>query len=180
MLVHIVSFGSNWWARYGHDTEHRHRFSRHACYYNSTGILCGRKVRRHWMAPGLIRFNGAGDFNPHFPDRALNQTFHCAELTYVFGGNRLLFERKASRESVPDCYLVAVQSSRFGCIDPQADWKSPRSVVVAVSQLRDEQEVMLLMMADDWISTSSGIWRLSGFDGKAKARLEFQVEEETV
>ena len=62
MLVKILNFGTNWWARFGSDLDDPLRLTCHAAYYNSTGIRCGRKVRRHWIAPGLIRFNGVGDF----------------------------------------------------------------------------------------------------------------------
>ena len=71
MLVQVLSFGTNWWARFGRNADDPHRFTRHAAYYNSTGLRCGNKVRRHWITSGLIRFNGVGDFNPNFPDRAL-------------------------------------------------------------------------------------------------------------
>lgn len=47
MLVKVLSFGTNWWARFGRDPFDPRRFTRHAAYYNSTGVRCGRKVRRH-------------------------------------------------------------------------------------------------------------------------------------
>ena len=68
MLVKILEFGSNWWARFGRDPHDRYRYTRHAAYFNSTGVRCGSKMRRYWLVPGLIRFNGVGDFNPQFPE----------------------------------------------------------------------------------------------------------------
>ena len=94
MRVTVISFGSNWWARFGRDPRDRYRFTRRAAYFNSTGLRSGSKVRRYWIVPGLLRFNGVGDFNPQFPDRAIGATFECADLTFAFGGNRLLFVRK--------------------------------------------------------------------------------------
>ena len=73
MLVKVLNFGTNWWARFGRDAEDPYRFSRRAAYYNSTGVRCGRKVRRHWVTSGLLRFNGVGDFNPNFPERAIGR-----------------------------------------------------------------------------------------------------------
>ena len=58
MLVKILGFGSNWWARFGRDPQDRYRYTRHAAYFNSTGVRCGNKMRRYWVVPGLIRFNG--------------------------------------------------------------------------------------------------------------------------
>jgi len=75
MLVQILNFGSNWWARFGSDPADRYRFTRRAAYFNSTGLRFGNKIRRHWIVPGLIRFNGIGDFNPQFPRRSLGAAF---------------------------------------------------------------------------------------------------------
>jgi hypothetical protein len=38
MLVQVLSFGTNWWARFGRNADDPHRFTRHAAYYNSTGV----------------------------------------------------------------------------------------------------------------------------------------------
>ena len=36
----VLKFGSNWWARFGHDPRDRYRYTRHAAYFNSTGLIC--------------------------------------------------------------------------------------------------------------------------------------------
>lgn len=162
MLVKVLNFGTNWWARFGRDAEDAYRFTRHAAYYNSTGIRCGSKIRRHWIISGLLRFNGVGDFNPNLPHRAIGQTFVCAALTHAFGGNRLLFQSKAPKSAVPDYYLAVVPSGAYGRIDFSSSvWKSVLSEVIAASQLRDMQEAMLLMKPGDWVQTSSGFWQLN-------------------
>jgi hypothetical protein len=161
MLVKVLNFGTNWWARFGRNMEDPYRFSRHAAYYNSTGVRCGSKIRRHWTTSGLVRFNGVGDFNPNLPERAIGNTFVCSELTHAFGGNRLLFQSKARKSAVPDCYLVVVSSGMHGSIDfASTVWKSVFSQVIAASQLRDKQEAMLLMRPGDWVQTGSGFWQL--------------------
>lgn len=162
MLVQVLSFGTNWWARFGRNVDDPHRFTRHAAYYNSTGVRCGSKVRRHWITPGLIRFNGVGDFNPNLPDRAIGRTFVCSELSQAFGGNRLLFQLRAPQNDVPDSYLVVVSSDVHGPIDfSSGAWKSVFSRVIAASHLRDKQEAMLLMNPGDWVQTSTGFWQLT-------------------
>src|SRR5579872_2907511 len=134
MVVMILGYGCNWWARYGHDANDPYRFTRHAAYYNSSGIRCGSKVRRHWVVPGLIRHNGAGDFNPHLPQRSVGQTFICSEVDFLFGGNRLLIERKAPQTSSPECFLIAVSSDRFGTLSLKADdSRSPSCRVICAS-----------------------------------------------
>jgi hypothetical protein len=161
MSVRILEFGSNWWARFGPDHEDPHRYTRHAAYYNSAGIRCANRIRRHWVLPGLIRFNGVGDFNPHFPGRALGEIFWCADPVFTCGGNRVLFVRRAAKRMVPDRYLLVFSSDRHGALDlDNAGWKSQSIWPISISQLDDRQESLLLMEAEDWLSSTLGLWRL--------------------
>jgi hypothetical protein len=156
MLVKVLSFGSNWWRR----SLQTAAPARHAG-YNSTGLRCGRKMRRHWIVPGVLRFNAAANYAWQPPTAAIGHTFICSDLTYAFGGNRLLFRKPAEDSASPDYYLVAISSGLYGNINfRSAAWKSVFSRVVAVSQLRDQQETMLLMHACDWVQTSRGFWQL--------------------
>jgi hypothetical protein len=156
MLVKVLSFGSNWWQR-------SREISEPSCcaYYNSTGVRCGRKIRRHWILPGILRLNGVSNFDPTRPMRAVAHTFRTSGLTCAFGGNRLLFESRAPDSLSPDFFLIAINSRFHGSIDfTSGVWKSVFTQVVAVSQLRDMQETLLLMGAADWIQTSLGFWQL--------------------
>lgn len=162
MLVKLLNFGTNWWARFGSDPADPFRYTRHAAYYNSTGIRCGRKIRRHWIVPGMIRFNGVGEFNPHRPKGSLGHTFLTSNLDFLFGGNRLLLKSKMPESSVADCYLVVISRELHGHVDLGfPDWKSPAARVIAASQLRQMQEIMLLMKPGDWVKTACGCWQLS-------------------
>jgi hypothetical protein len=162
MLVKILEFGSNWWARFGRDPQDRYRYTKHAAYFNSTGVRCGSKMRRYWMVPGLIRFNGVGDFSPQFPNRAVGEVFECADLVFACGGNRVLFRRKVAQSRRPDYFLSVVSSRRFGAVSFEtSDWKSESLIPIAVSHIRETQEAMLLMRAGDWIRSTLGIWQLT-------------------
>jgi hypothetical protein len=174
MLVKVLNFGTSWWARPGRELHDPYRFTRHAAYFNSTGVRCGRKVRRHWIVPGVIRFNGISDFNPHLPNRSLGKTFECTDLEFSFGGHRLLFRHKHSRSGQPDWFLVVLSEERHGRINfAAANWKSSLSQVIAASQLRDMQEAMLLMREGDWVQTNCGFWQLViADDARFAARLE--------
>jgi hypothetical protein len=177
MLVKVLSFGTNWWARFGRDPHDPWRFTRHAAYYNSTGVRCGHKVRRHWIVSGLIRFNGVGDFNPHLPNRSIGHTFRCSDLTVALGGNRLLLDRKAFKSEVPECYLVVVSGDLHGRMDLASnEWKSPSATVIAASQLRDAQETMLLMKPGDWVQTNCGFWQLTTTDSE-RSRVTLELME---
>jgi hypothetical protein len=162
MLVKILGFGSNWWARNGSDPDDRYCYTRHAAYFNSAGVRCGSRIRRHWLVPGLVRFNGVGDFDPNFPGRSVGETFECADLAFAYGGNRLLFVRRASASAPPDYYLAVASSARFGLFNPERlGWKSRGVLPIAVSRLRDQQEALLLMREGAWIQTELGFWRLT-------------------
>ncbi len=161
MLVTILSFGCNWWRRFGNNAEDRFRFTKHAAVYNSTGIQCGKKIRRHWVIPGLIRFNGASNLAAAHRNRCIGQTFSCTEPVFALGGNRVVFQAKAANNTNPDCFLVVISSDRFGAIDfRSSQWKSEMTRAIAASQLRDKQETMLLMRVGDWVETSLGRWLL--------------------
>jgi hypothetical protein len=161
MLVKILEFGSNWWARFGHDRQDRYRYTKHSAYFNSTGVRCGSKMRRYWIVPGLIRFNGVGDFNPQFPNRAVGEVFECADLVFARGGNRVLFRRRVRQSCRPDCFLLTVSSARFGALGVEtSEWKSESLIPIAVSHIGERQEAMLLMKAGDWVRTTLGIWQL--------------------
>lgn len=156
MLVNVLSFGSNWWRRSLQTTAPAQYVG-----YNSTGLRCGRKMRRHWIVPGVLRFNEAACYAGEPPTCAVGHTFVCSDLTYAFGGNRLLFRKRAEDSASPDRYLVAISNGRYGNIDfSSATWKSVFTLVIAVSQLNDQQETMLLMQACDWLQTNRGFWQL--------------------
>jgi hypothetical protein len=160
MLVKILEFGSNWWARFGRDPHDRYRYTKHAAYFNSTGVRCGNKMRRYWVVPGLIRFNGEGDFNPHFPSRAVGEIFECSDLVFARGGNRVLFRRKVAKSCRPDYFLLVVSSDRFGALRFEGSKRSESPTLIAVSHIGEEQEAMLLMKAGDWVRSALGVWQL--------------------
>jgi hypothetical protein len=177
MLVKILGFGSNWWARFGRDPHDRCRFTSHAAYFNSTGVRCGSKLRRYWIVPGLLRFNGVSDFTPQFPNRCLGKIFDCPDMTFAFGGNRLLLARKVSGSPAPDYYLLAMSCEPCGAFDCRnPGWKSETVFPIAVSQLRDRGEALLLMRPGDWVRTVLGVWQLRVADGRHEAALSLLEE----
>jgi hypothetical protein len=162
MTVRVLNLGTNWWTRPGPDPAEPVAFAANTAHYNSTGVRTGHKIRRHWIVPGLVRFNGIGDVSPSHPNRAIGRTFICSDLTQAWGGNRLLFKSKTQRSTVPDRYLVVVSASVFGRMDFASPvWKSLPSPLIAASQLREQQEAMLLMQPGDWVQTAHGFWQLS-------------------
>jgi hypothetical protein len=163
MSVKILGFGSSWWARFGRNPDDPWRFTGHAAYYNSAGVRCGNKVRRHWIVPGLVRFNGVGDFNPHFPNRSIGRIFQCADLAFAYGGTRVFLAARLPTAELPDRYLAIISSERHGNVDfSDPGSKSETTLPVAVSELRGRQEALMLMEPGDWIRSSLGVWQLGG------------------
>ena len=154
MRVVVLSFGSNWWARA--ESEMR-RFAR----YNSSGIECGRKMRRHWIVPGIVRINGMSNFSHWPPQRMLGGSFRCSELSFACGGNRLLLAEKIADSGPPEFYLLTISSALHGSLDLSCPTcRSGSSIVFAASELRERQEIMLLIEPGGWFKSSSGLWQL--------------------
>jgi len=174
MLVQILKFGSNWWARFGRDPLDHYRFTRHAAYFNSTGLRFGNKIRWHWIVPGLIRVNGVGDFNPQFQRRSVGATFECADL--IFALAETVF---CSKGRLPILHSLPVFSPSSPMTDLApltvrgVDWKAASVLPIAVSESREKQEAMLLMKRLDWVRTTLGVWQLkTGPNSIQSARLE--------
>lgn len=154
MRVAVLSFGSNWWARAESENS---RFAR----YNSSGIECGRKMRRHWIVPGIVRVNGRSNFSHWPPQRMLGGSFRCSELSFACGGNRLLLVEKIAHSRPPEYYLLTISSGLHGSLDlSSASCRSGSSIVFAASELRERQEIMLLIEPGGWFKTSVGLWQL--------------------
>ena len=110
MLVKILGFGSNWWARFGHDPHDRYRYTRDAAYFNSTGVRCGQQDEALLMVPRLDSVQRNRRVQPHSSrNRVVGEVFECADLAFAGGGNRVLFRKKSRPHSdLPDYFLLVV------------------------------------------------------------------------
>jgi len=161
MLVKILGFGTNWWHRFGRHPRDPYRYTRHAAYFNSAGVQCGRRVRRYWIVPGLIRFNGVVHFNPHFPNRSVGGTFECVDRPLTCGGNGMLLLRRSALNVPPDYYLVAVSAANHGLFNfAEFGWRSDGVNPIAVSCLGEKQEAIVLMKPLSYVRSSLGVWQL--------------------
>jgi hypothetical protein len=96
------------------------------------------------------------------PSRSIGQTFVATEVDFLFGGNRLLLKHRLRAAAQPDRYLAVFSQELHGRFDfGSAAWKSPGAQVIAASQLRQVQEVLLLMRPGDWVRTNLGFWQLT-------------------
>jgi len=160
LIVQILSFGTAWWARPGWDERDPERFTRHAAYFNSTGIEVGSKIHTDGPIRGLIRFNFSSGLDPHRAHANIGRTFCFKGIERYRETNRLLALHRAKRDVQPTHFLVRVASALHGTISFRTAWRSDDVQTVAVSRLRGMQELLLLMTPTSHIHTKVGTWRV--------------------
>jgi hypothetical protein len=160
LVVQIVSFGSAWWVRPGRDIDDPERYTRHAAYFNSTGIEVGSEIHTDGPVHGLVRFNFSSGLDPHHTQNNVGQLFCFSEVERYRDTNRLLALRRATTDAPPTHFLTRVSSGLHGMLAPSRCWRSADVQSIAVSRYRGRQESLLLMTARSVIRTSSGIWTL--------------------
>ena len=159
MMVHVLSVGADWWVRPGHGSD-RYRFTRHAAYFNTTGIVhpSSARVRRSWVIPGVVRFNGNSGMNPHRPELVVGSVYTCTGIDKFGGWNRLLAIGKRDRGIPVTHYLVAIDSLIYGNIDFRSQWRNHRVRIIAASEHRGRQQSLLLLAPDGRFVTAFGSW----------------------
>jgi len=156
MIVTITGFGSVWRRRVGKDPNDARRFAR-AAYFNTTGVRVNGEIRTRPKIVGHVRFNGVGGFDPNHPLRMVNSVFECADPCVWQGQNKVLFERMLPKLRQPDYFLVVARSSEVGHLDVGSPaWKSDGTILISLSEFRDQQEVMLLMPPNAWLCSDLG------------------------
>ena len=108
MIVRILSCGVNWWAKHSKDLSDPLCFSRNSAYFNSTGLMFGRRLRHLFLYRGRIRFNRTSGFDPEFVERISGKTFHSPGPVSYNGSKSLLFDLPAKGQQ-PDAYLANAQ-----------------------------------------------------------------------
>lgn len=156
MLVSVTSFGSLWRHRFNKDENDSRRFVR-GVYYNTTGIRVAGVVRQRPKILGYARFHQGSGFDPQHPSRTLDRVFDCAEPCVWEGVNKLLFQRVLRKPELPERFLVVIRSESVGRFQAGiAGWRSPEPWLISFSECRDDQEAMLLMPTESWITTKLG------------------------
>jgi hypothetical protein len=156
MLVGVTGFGSVWRRRVSAYASNPKRFAR-AAYFNTTGVMVNGRIVRHRKIVGHARFNGAGGFDPNYPNRMVGRVFECDDPCVWNGQNKVFFRRLVARPVQPGSFLVVVKSGEFGRLLVGAEgWKSDGTFLISLSEWRDQQETMLLMSCTDWVRTDFG------------------------
>jgi hypothetical protein len=159
-VVQIVSFGSAWWVRPGRDVGDSERYTRHAAYFNSTGVEVGSKIHTAGPVRGLVRFNVSSGLDPHDAQNNIGRIFCFTEVERYRDTNRLLALRRATKDATPTHFLIRVSSILHGTLSPASRWRSADVQTIAVSRYRGWQQSLLLTTAQSAIRTSLGIWTI--------------------
>ena len=180
VLVRILGLGNSWSVRPGKDPADPLRFTKHAAYFNTTGMLAGLQVSRFWRIPGFVRFNGNSGLTPHEPLRALGAIFACIGVTEHSGQNRLLALGKRDATLQATHFLVATDSKAYGRIDFSRRWHNEGVAVVAASEHRAEQQVLLLLAEGGKFQTTGGVWSVQRNKGRDRIVVTDDPIRETV
>ena len=145
MLVRVKGYGSIWASRNRDNPKRGQGPAVLSAFYNTTGVpTVHNNLRRFWRIAGQLRVNGYGaGFNPHFPLRTINEVFRCSDLEQVGEVNQFLLVKRVDPQEPVDNYLIVITNQEVGWIEEHCF--SPEVQVVAFSQRRDRQEIMLLM-----------------------------------
>jgi len=161
MLVTVTGFGSVWrrWFDNGDDPKRRP-----GAYFNTTGVKVRGTIHTRSKVVGHIWFSGTVAFDPDRTLGTLASVFECAEPCVREGQNKVLFKRMLSAPQQPDYLLVVVKAADIGHIDLSSRfWRSDGTLLVSLSESRDQQEAMLLMPPGSWLRTDRGMYKLRPF-----------------
>lgn len=163
MLVTVTGFGSVWRRRFGKAENDPKRFVR-TVYFNTTGVPVDGTIRTRPKIVGHVRFNGVGGFDPNRPLTMINSVFECAEPCVWNGQNKVLFKRLLPTPQQPDYFLVVAKAAEVGRLDVGSSaWRSEDTLLISLSEYRDQQEAMLLMLTGSWLRTDLGRFELRPF-----------------
>jgi hypothetical protein len=177
LTVQILSFGSAWWVRPGWDEQDSQRYTRHAAYFNSTGVMAGSKIHMAGPVRGLVRFNISSGLDLHSDETNVGRVFCFAEMHKYRETNRLLALRRSTRDAKPTHWLVKLDSALHGTISLSGRWNTGEVQMVAMSRYQGRQESLLLITLNAQIPTTLGLWRLH-HSGHQLPRLMLMEETE--
>jgi hypothetical protein len=178
VFVAVTGFGSVWRRKVGKEHCSSTSFAG-PVYYNTSGIIVKGMLRQRPKICGYLRFDTIGGFDPHHPLRMIHRVFECADPSIWNGCNQLLFKRIVGDQS-PDRYLVVVRSDVNGRLRVgEENWRSPESWLIAFSECAGQQEALMLLGSNDWITTDVGKFVLKTSEQRpSEARLVLCAAEE--
>lgn len=178
-VIQVLSFGSAWWVRPGRDELDPLRFTRHAAYFNSTGIQQASKIHTAGPIRGVVRFNVSSGLDPHRTHSNIGQLFLCSEVEVYRNTKRLLVICRASKTETPTHFLVCMRSTLHGTIALREPWCTGDVEIISLSRYRGRQEVLLLIAAGGSVHTTVGSWVVAQ-TGTTHPRLELGQDPEPV
>lgn len=160
-FVQVLSFGSAWWVRPARDPNDPERYTRHAAYFNASGIVQGSKVHVAGPVRGLVRFHVNSGLDPHCTNRNLGKIFRAHPLEVYRQTNRLLILGPAEPDTNATHFLVALNSRLHGMILRDHPLWGTGVVLLALSRFRGRQEALCLLAPGASVPTTNGAWTVT-------------------
>lgn len=156
--VQVLSFGSAWWVRPGQDRNDPQRYTQHAAYFNTAGIVHGSKVHVAGPVRGLVRFNANSGLDPHRTAHNLEKLFRSHPIEVYRNTNRLLILGPAEQHTVATHFLVSLDSRLYGMILRDRLLCETGVELLALSRFRGRQEALCLLAPEAHVPTTNGVW----------------------
>lgn len=157
MLVSLQGFGSVWEQRAGRDPADPFRFSRHAAFYNTTGISVNGTTHYRWVLGGKVRFDGSSWFDSATPKNNIDSVFECDEPEQRPGWMQMCCKRRLQQPQAPDWFLFAITSKQLGWMRLRdRAVRSEDTYLFSYSVHNRQQELLLFMKPGAWIVGERG------------------------
>ena len=156
MIICVLSLGSYW----------REPKDGRPVIWNSSGVADQSELRQRSKVRGHVRFNSRL-YQEAVASSGLNGScWHASPFAEHVGMRTVALERRASRTSCADWYLVSVTEQLVGTLD-EGSWDPNNSRLISLSTWTTKQEALLLAGSHCWLrgTTGSALLTPAGPDG---------------
>ena len=147
--------------------------SRHAAYFNTTGVNAAGRYRHRSCVYGYVRIDECTGFRLQAADRAINRIYESDPLSAWHGRLKLFLKGFVKADATPDVYLVRLSPAEVGWVDRGTPWLSSSGKILSFSEGNDQQEALVILPPYGWTHTSHGTFvLLPERERRASARLQ--------
>ena len=156
MLVAVQSFGSIWTERGVSTDVDGANSARRRAFYNTTGVMAGRKLRSRSCVYGYVRVDECSGLDPGSAKRVIHRVYESEGVSVWSGRNKLFLRQLTTAGTRPDVYLFRIGSAEIGWIDRCGSWTCSGAQVVSFSEGNGQQEALLILPAFGWVRSERG------------------------
>ena len=145
MIVCVLSLGSYW----------REPKDGRPVIWNSSGVLDQRGLRQRSKVCGHVRINSRLCQEALGSSGLSGTCWQASPVGEHLGMRTVALERRASRASCADWYLVSVTEQLVGTLD-DGSWGQPSVHLLSLSSWKTKQEALLLVGRHGWVRGALG------------------------